>query len=164
MYAGLVLLGIHDRSTPGLVAMVSAWSALLSSFEEVRRVLCDHGISLGVKVIRKLTYRYAERARAMQQAGQIPLNEKDTLQGRRVIISTDGGRTRLREKKHGGTWLPTGKGFFLPVKALAALYRGKFKALMKEAGPLHLSARMSGATALMSISSPQELASNASNT
>lgn len=101
MYAGLVLLGIHDRCTPGLTAMVSAWSALLSSFEEVRQVLCDHGINLGVKVIRKLAYRYAERARVVQQAGQIPLNEEDDLQGRRVVISTDGGRTRLREKKRG---------------------------------------------------------------
>lgn len=101
MYAGLALLGIHDRSTPGLVAMVSAWSALLSSFEEVRQVLCEHGILLGIKVIRKLTYRYAERARAIQQAGLIPLNEDDTLKGRRVVISTDGGRTRLREKKRG---------------------------------------------------------------
>jgi len=29
------------------------------------------------------------------------LSETDTLQGRRVVISTDGGRTRLREKKRG---------------------------------------------------------------
>ena len=101
MYAGLLLLGIHDQCTPGLAAMVSAYSALLSSFEEVRQVLCDHGITLDVKVIRKLAYRYAERGRAAQQAGQIPLNEDDALQGRRVVISTDGGRTRLREKKRG---------------------------------------------------------------
>jgi hypothetical protein len=101
VYAGLVLLGIHDRCTPGLAAIVSAWSALLSSFEEVRRVLYDQGISLGVKVIRKLTYRYAERARMIQQTGQIPLHDKDRVQGRRVVISTDGGRTRLREKKRG---------------------------------------------------------------
>jgi len=101
VYAGLVLLGIHDRCTPGLTAMASSWSALLSSFEEVRQVLCDHGITLGVKVIRKLAYRYAERARVVQQTGRIPLNEADNLQGRRVVISTDGGRTRLREKKRG---------------------------------------------------------------
>jgi len=31
IYAGLVMLGIHDRCTPGLAAMVSSWSALLSS-------------------------------------------------------------------------------------------------------------------------------------
>lgn len=100
-YAGLILLGIHDRCSPALASMVSSWSALLSSFEEVRQVLCDHGMSLDIKVIRKLTYRYAERARAEQQAGRIPLNDGDTLEGRRVVISTDGGRTRLREKKKG---------------------------------------------------------------
>ena len=81
--------------------MVSSWSALLSSFDEVRQVLCDHGMTLDIKVIRKLTYRYAERARAEQQAGRIPLNDGDTLEGRQVVISTDGGRTRLREKKRG---------------------------------------------------------------
>lgn len=100
-YAGLILLGIHDRCSPALASMVSSWSALLSSFEEVRQVLCDHGMTLDIKVIRKLTYRYAERARAEQQAGRIPLNDGDTLEGRRVVISTDGGRTRLREKKRG---------------------------------------------------------------
>ena len=100
-YAGLILLGIHDRCSPALASMVSSWSALLSSFEEVRQVLCDHGMTLDIKVIRKITYRYAERTRAEQQAGRIPLNEGDTLEGRRVVISTDGGRTRLREKKRG---------------------------------------------------------------
>ncbi|WDP87345.1 MAG: hypothetical protein HUN05_21310 [Desulfobacter sp.] len=100
-YAGLILLGIHDRCSPALASMVSSWSALLSSFEEVRQVLCDRGMTLGIKVIRKLTYRYAERARAEQQAGRIPLNDGDLLEGRRVVISTDGGRTRLREKKRG---------------------------------------------------------------
>jgi len=67
----------------------------------VRQVLLDNGITLDVKVIRKLTYRYAERARVVQQAGLIPLNDEDKLKGRRVVISTDGGRVRLREKKRG---------------------------------------------------------------
>lgn len=101
MYAGLVLLGIYDRCTPGLAAMVSAWSALLSSFEEVRQVLLEQGVNLGVKVLRKLAYRYADRARIMQQAGKMGLGEGETLQGRRVVVSTDGGRIRLRENKGG---------------------------------------------------------------
>lgn len=101
VYGGLVLLGIHDRCTPGLAAMVSAWSALLSSFEEVRQVLSEQGVALGVKVIRKLTYRFADRARVLQQAGQIPLSGDDNLHGRKVVVSTDGGRVRLRENKRG---------------------------------------------------------------
>ena len=54
-----------------------------------------------MKVIRKLTYRYAERARAVQQAEQIPLGEDESVQGRRVVVSTDGGRLRVRENKRG---------------------------------------------------------------
>ena len=101
VYGGLILLGIHDRCTPGLAAMVSAWSALLSSFEEVRQVLLEQGVVLGVKVIRKLAYRFADRARALQQAGHIPLSSDENLSGRRVVVSTDGGRVRLRENKRG---------------------------------------------------------------
>lgn len=101
VYAGLILLGIHDRCTPGLTAMVSVWAALLSSFEEVRQVLLEQGVILGVKVIRKLAYRYADRARIMQQIGEMPTGEEDNLQGRKVVVSMDGGRIRLREKKRG---------------------------------------------------------------
>ncbi|HZC00963.1 MAG TPA: hypothetical protein VE844_06270, partial [Gammaproteobacteria bacterium] len=101
VYGGLVLLGIHDHCTPGLAATVSAWSALLSSLAEVRQVLLEQGMNLGVKVVRKLAYRYAERARVVQQAGQIALAEGDKMQGRRVVVSADGGRLRLRENKRG---------------------------------------------------------------
>jgi hypothetical protein len=101
VYGGLVLLGIHEHCTPALAASVSAWSALLSSFAEVRQVLLEQGVNLGVKVVRKLAYRYAERARVVQQAGQIAWAEGDTVQGRRVVVSADGGRLRLRENKRG---------------------------------------------------------------
>lgn len=101
VYAALVLLGIHERCTPGFAAMVSGWSALLSSFDEVRQVLLEQGVELGVKVLRKLTYRYAERARAVQQAGSLWLGEDMHVCGRRVVVSVDGGRVRLRENKRG---------------------------------------------------------------
>jgi hypothetical protein len=80
---------------------VSAWSALLSSFAEVQQVLLEQGVKLGVKGVRRVAYCYAERARVWQQAGQIALAEGDTVQGRRVVVSADGGRLRLRENKRG---------------------------------------------------------------
>ncbi len=101
VYAALVLLGIHERCTPRLAAAVSAWSALLSSFDEVRQVLLEQGVKMDVKVLRKLTYRYAERARVVQQAGQLSLGEDAKVDGRRVVVSSDGGRVRLRENKRG---------------------------------------------------------------
>jgi hypothetical protein len=97
----LVLLGIHERCTPGLGAQVSAWSALLSSFEEVVQVLADHGLVLGAKTVRQLSYRYAERARAVQHAAGVAWGEGDSVAGRRVVVSGDGGRVRLREPKRG---------------------------------------------------------------
>src|SRR5919109_25909 len=101
VYGGLVLLGIHEHCTPALAATVSAWSALLSSWAEVRQVLWEQGVRLDVKGVRRVAYRYAERARVVQQAGQIALAEGDTVQGRRVVVSADGGRLRLRENKRG---------------------------------------------------------------
>jgi hypothetical protein len=101
VYAGLVLLGIHERCTPWLGALVSAWSALLSSFEEVRQVLLEHGVELGGKGVRQLAYRYAERARVLQQAKDLALEWGETVAGRRVVVSADGGRVRLRENKRG---------------------------------------------------------------
>lgn len=101
IYAGLILLGIHERCTPLLASTVSVWSSLLSSFAEVQQVLLEYGISFGIKVLRRICYRYAERARLMQQAGAFALSEGESIAGRRVIVSCDGGRIRLRENKRG---------------------------------------------------------------
>ena len=101
MYPGLLLLGIHERATPLLASLVSGWAALLCSFAEVRQVMLEQGIQLGEKVIRRLAYRYAERVRILQQAQTLPLGENDTAQGRRIVVSIDGGRIRLRENKRG---------------------------------------------------------------
>jgi hypothetical protein len=84
-----------------LGALVSAWSALLSSFEEVHQVLGEHGIVLGVKGVRQLAYRYAERAQVLRQAKDFALEAGETVAGRRVVVSMDGGRVRLRETKRG---------------------------------------------------------------
>lgn len=101
IYAGLVLLGIHERCTPLLGSRVSMMSALLSSFQEAKQVLFDQGIELGVKVIRKLAYRYAARARVVQQSEAFCLEEALPSKGRRIVVSCDGGKTRLRENKRG---------------------------------------------------------------
>lgn len=101
IYAGLILLGIHERCTPLLASNVSMWSSLLSSFAEVQQVLLEQGIRFSIKVLRRICYRYAERARLMQQAGAFALSEGESIADRRVIVSCDGGRIRLRENKRG---------------------------------------------------------------
>jgi len=93
------LLGIHERGTPVLASQVGIMAATLSSFAETQQVLSELGVKLGVKVIRKIAYLCAERARVVQQMEAYSFDEE--VVGRRVIVSTDGGRIRLRENKRG---------------------------------------------------------------
>src|SRR5262249_1655150 len=51
------------------------------------------------KTIRMIAYRYAARARLVQQVERTVF--EDTVVGRRVVISSYGGRLRLRESKRG---------------------------------------------------------------
>ena len=99
VYAGLVLLGINDRCTPMLAAEVSLLAAMLGSLAEAQDVLAARGVALDTKTIRTIAYRYAARARLVQQVENTVF--EDTVAGRRVVISSDGGRLRLRETKRG---------------------------------------------------------------
>ena len=74
-------------------------AAMLSSFEETSRVFKDRGVCLGINTIRRVAQRYAIRAKIAQGIEQYPVS--DTLGQRRVIISTDGGRIRIRKNKRG---------------------------------------------------------------
>jgi hypothetical protein len=99
VYAGLVLLGIYDRCTPALAAEVSLLAAMLGSLREAQDVLANRGVALDTKTVRLIAYRYAARARLEQQLDTAAFT--DTVAGRRVVISSDGGRLRLRESKRG---------------------------------------------------------------
>jgi len=99
VYAGLVLLGIYDRCTPALASEVSLCAAMLGSLDEAQAVLADRGVELDTKTVRTIAYRYAARARLEQQIERTVF--EDTVAGRRVVISSDGGRLRLRETKRG---------------------------------------------------------------
>jgi hypothetical protein len=99
VYAGFVLLGIYDRCTPALASEVSLLAAMLGSLDEAQHVLADRGVALDTKTVRLIAYRYAARARLEQQLDTAVF--EDTVAGRRVVISSDGGRLRLREPKRG---------------------------------------------------------------
>jgi hypothetical protein len=99
VYAGLVLLGIYDRCTPALASEVSLLAAMLGSLDEAQDVLAARGVELDMKTVRLIAYRYAARARLEQQIDTAAF--EDTVVGRRVVISSDGGRLRLRETKRG---------------------------------------------------------------
>ena len=72
---------------------------MFGSLQEAQDVLASRGVALDTKTVRLIAYRYAARARLEQQIDQVAF--EDTVAGRRVVISSDGGRIRLRESKQG---------------------------------------------------------------
>ena len=99
LYPGLMVRGIQERCTPGLAAEISLLAGMLGSLQEAREVLAERGIELNIKVVRQITYRFAQRARTAQRMMELDFGAG--VEGRRVAISADGGRIRLREKKRG---------------------------------------------------------------
>jgi hypothetical protein len=99
MYPILLLWEVHDRCTAALTSEVGKLTAMLGSFDEVAQVLADRGRALDPKTIRAIAYRLAARARAAQRAGRLDWGE--SVAGRRVVLSTDGGRLRIRRTKRG---------------------------------------------------------------
>src|SRR5512135_159264 len=99
MYPMLLLWGVQDRGTAAIASEISKLVAMLGSLEEVEQVLSDRGQPLDFKTIRMIASRFATRARAAQRVGN--LNWGETVAGRRVVVSTDGGRIRIRTTKRG---------------------------------------------------------------
>ena len=95
----LRLWGVQDRCSAALASEISKLVAMLGSLEEVEQVLSDRGRPLDFKTIRTIAYRFATRARAAQRVGN--LNWGESVAGRRVVVSTDGGRIRIRTTQRG---------------------------------------------------------------
>jgi len=98
-YPTLTLLGIFDGCTPSLSSDISLMATALSSFEEAKTVLHERGRDIDIKVIRNITKRFSERSRLVQLSESAEFTE--SVAGCRVVVSTDGGRIRIREKKRG---------------------------------------------------------------
>jgi len=99
IYPGLFLLGIHDRLTPKLASEISSTSVIVGSYAEAQQVLKDRGIFVDIKRVCNTCKRYAQRAKLSARSEGYSFSE--TLSGRRVVVSVDGGRVRIREKKRG---------------------------------------------------------------
>jgi hypothetical protein len=98
-YFGLVLLGVCDRTTPALASEVAQLAAALSSFEDAQARLRQMGVAMSIRRIANVAYHFAQRARSRQELDGMGI--EGSLAGKRVVISTDGGRLRVRKDKRG---------------------------------------------------------------
>jgi hypothetical protein len=98
-YFGLMLLGVCDRTTPALASEVAQLAAALSSFEDAQARLRQMGVEMSIRRITTVAYHFAQRARSRQELEGMGI--EGSLAGKRVVISTDGGRLRIRKNKRG---------------------------------------------------------------
>lgn len=99
VYPAFILLGLYDRYTPGLSSEICLMATVTSSYEEAHQLLKERGDEVAVKTIRSISMSYAKRAKAVLMAQENVFTE--TVSGRKVAVSTDGGRLRIRTSKKG---------------------------------------------------------------
>jgi hypothetical protein len=100
-YPVLDALGIAHGATPALRSEVARQTVRGSSFEEARAALSERGIVLDRKTVRDIALDLGSAALVQREARQHAARDgavlTEELAGRRVVVSVDGGRIRLRE-------------------------------------------------------------------
>ena len=93
-------LSLEKRVTPLVWSTVAEYGTMRSSFETARLTLKDWGIALSIRRIQSLTYSFCQAALSQRRSkifhlerGTLP--STNILKGKRVVISVDGGRSRL---------------------------------------------------------------------
>lgn len=101
LFPALLLLGIQERFTPGVRMRMAKATALLGSYEEAATMLAGEGIVVCVNTLRKVTAGMGRMLRRLTQQGSLTVS--GTASGRRIVVTMDGGRVRLRERRKGKT-------------------------------------------------------------
>jgi len=99
LFPGFCLLGV--QCTPLLAGRIALASSSLGSFEEAQHILSDYGCHLDIKAIIRITKALGKYARIGSQNQSLQDPENHDLQGRKVVVSLDGGRLRIRKAKRG---------------------------------------------------------------
>ncbi len=95
---------MEEGITPLAWSTIAKYGAIASSFEAACTTLIDWGINISLKRIERLTYRFGQiginlRKSKLESLKNNNLMPENTLQGQRVVIAVDGGRSKIRINK-----------------------------------------------------------------
>lgn len=99
-------LGISEGVTPYLWSNIAKYGTNSSSFEVAKKTLQDWGIKISTRRIESLTYKFGKIGLSLRQSklfalSQGKLTQNPIFKDQRVVISTDGGRAKIRTNKKG---------------------------------------------------------------
>lgn len=105
-YPFLRWLSMDEHLTPLVWSTLAQYGMLSASFAAARDTLKAWGINVSLKRVERLTYRFGHlglfrRQQGVNQLRQGNLPTSFILKDQRVVISVDGGRTRIRRPKKG---------------------------------------------------------------
>lgn len=101
LFPALMLLGISSGLTPLVRQRMAKASALLGSYEEAAEMLSGEGISVTVNTLRAVCGVIGRKLARLTQDGGVKV--EGNIANRRIVVSLDGGRVRLREPRKGRT-------------------------------------------------------------
>ncbi len=101
LYPILLVLGISGHYTPQMKTQMAKAAALLGSYEEAVEMLAGAGIHVSVNQLRAVTAGMGQMLQRMTRQGS--LTAAGNVAGKRIVVSMDGGRVRLREPRRGKT-------------------------------------------------------------
>jgi len=100
-YPTLEALGVSNRATPALQSEVARQTVRCASFADAQEALGERGIELDAKTVRSLALSVGSKALVQREdrinAARQGIVLSDEYVGKRIVISPDGGRIRLRE-------------------------------------------------------------------
>lgn len=98
-HPGLALFGVSERISPATLDLLAKSAAALGSLRDAQTALADQGVKVSVTRITTAVRAVALQARCLRTNDQ-SLRTLE-IQGRKVVVSVDGGRIRIREDKKG---------------------------------------------------------------
>jgi hypothetical protein len=98
-------LGMEESVTPYVWSTLAKYGAISTSFEIARQTLKDWGVKINLKRLQRLTYKFGGEGLSIRRGKILSLERNSlptssVLKDKRVIISVDGGRTRVRIEKN----------------------------------------------------------------
>jgi len=98
-YPGFAVLGISERMSPALLDLLAKSAAALGSWSDAAEALADQGIEVSPTRISTAVRAVALAARTLRSKDESLQTLK--VQGRKIVVSIDGGRIRIRKDKKG---------------------------------------------------------------
>jgi len=93
------LLGISERISSATLDLLAKSAAALGSLRDAQTALADQGINVSVARISTAVRAVALKAKSLRMND--PTVRTLEIQGRKIVVSIDGGRIRIRENKKG---------------------------------------------------------------